>query len=60
MTFVGSIAQLVRVPASHAGGRQFEPVCFHQQKAPVLFSEPELFVDGNFVLSEYINFSLSA
>ena len=26
---LGSIAQLVRVPALHAGGHRFEPCCFH-------------------------------
>ena len=28
-TTKGSIAQLVRAPASHAGGRRFEPCCAH-------------------------------
>ena len=27
----GGIAQLVRVPASHAGGHRFEPCCLHQK-----------------------------
>ena len=27
----GGVAQLVRVPASHAGGRRFEPRCLHQR-----------------------------
>ena len=30
---IGSLAQLVRVPASHAGGRRFEPASFHQEKS---------------------------
>ena len=28
----GRIAQLVRAPASHAGGRRFESVCVHQNR----------------------------
>ena len=31
MFLFGSLAQLVRVPASHAGGRAFEPRSFHQK-----------------------------
>ncbi len=30
----GRIAQLVRAPASHAGGQRFESVCAHQKKPP--------------------------
>lgn len=29
----GGVAQLVRVPASHAGGRRFEPASSHQRNA---------------------------
>ena len=32
----GRIAQLVRAPASHAGGRRFESVCVHQSENPVV------------------------
>ena len=31
----GGIAQLVRVHASHAWGRWFDPSCLHHPKAPV-------------------------
>ena len=38
---LGGIAQLVRVPASHAGGHRFEPCCLHQNatsKRPLLWA----------------------
>ena len=38
---LGGIAQLVRAPASHAGGHRFEPRCLHHEKSTsseVLFS----------------------
>ena len=34
----GGVAQLVRVPASHAGGPRFEPVRLHQQKVRSQFA----------------------
>lgn len=32
----GSVAQLVRVPASHAGGPRFEPARFHHHKSVIM------------------------
>lgn len=32
----GGIAQSVRVPASHAGGRWFESSCLHQKTDSIL------------------------
>ena len=40
----GGLAQLVRAPASHAGGRQFESASLHQEKS----SEPQGTEDFSF------------
>ena len=42
----GRIAQLVRVPASHAGGPRFESVCVHHNN-PALRGTP--FTEGGFL-----------
>ena len=36
----GGIAQLVRAPASHAGGHRFEPRCLHQKTAVLVRGRP--------------------
>ena len=37
---LGGIAQLVRAPASHAGGHRFEPRCLHQKTAALVRGWP--------------------
>ena len=51
----GSVAQLVRVPASHAGGPRFEPVRFHQQGCPHGQSLPGPLIGGGLTFVQNLN-----